>query len=535
MNIFKQNGYYSLRYNNSTLAKEYVKSLNRKAIIEGNTSEKIKSYLFLSDIENYTGNYKNAIKYIDTCILYSQKLNKSKILRSAYKVKGSIYTSLGVYETAILYHLKVDSIAKKNNNVLQQIRSNHNIGMIKDEMGKVEEAISIFENNLEILETIPSTHTKNIYINTFISLSSTHIDLNPEKATLYNNKLKEISKKNNDVDALSYYYMFEGKILYNKKQYKKALDSFHVADSITSILGNKRNSYIIHRFQGKCLFEEAKYDEAIAKLEKAKTLRDNKKFQHFEEFEIVSFLAKSYEKKKQKNKALENYRYALELAYKNDSIKTNVSGDILKKYDAKNIEEKIETLTNTAEKEQQNNIILKIIGSILAVILIAFMILYQRSKKVNIKKYEKLLAYINELENKSQNPLVNDKKVTDSKIPDEKRIIILKALEKFEKKNDYLNSKTSLVTVAKKLNTNTSYLSKTINDHKGKSFINYITELRINYALQRIKNDKVFRSYSVKGIAEELGFKTEGSFSRAFKKHTGIYPSYFIKNITANS
>ncbi|WP_046755024.1 helix-turn-helix domain-containing protein, partial [Kordia jejudonensis] len=50
-------------------------------------------------------------------------------------------------------------------------------------------------------------------------------------------------------------------------------------------------------------------------------------------------------------------------------------------------------------------------------------------------------------------------------------------------------------------------------------------------ALEKLKEDKLFRSYDIKSIASELGFKSPDSFSRAFKNKTGIYPSYYIKNI----
>jgi len=66
---------------------------------------------------------------------------------------------------------------------------------------------------------------------------------------------------------------------------------------------------------------------------------------------------------------------------------------------------------------------------------------------------------------------------------------------------------------------------------KGKNFSSYLSDLRVDYAIDRIKNNSQFRLYSIKAIAEETGFKNTESFSKAFHKKTGIYPSYFIKNI----
>ena len=59
----------------------------------------------------------------------------------------------------------------------------------------------------------------------------------------------------------------------------------------------------------------------------------------------------------------------------------------------------------------------------------------------------------------------------------------------------------------------------------------YLKTLRINYAIERLKIDIVFRKYTIKAIATESGFKGAESFSKEFKKVSGMYPSYFIKKL----
>ena len=39
------------------------------------------------------------------------------------------------------------------------------------------------------------------------------------------------------------------------------------------------------------------------------------------------------------------------------------------------------------------------------------------------------------------------------------------------------------------------------------------------------------RKYTIKAIAAECGYKNAESFSKAFYKINGIYPSYYIKKI----
>ena len=89
--------------------------------------------------------------------------------------------------------------------------------------------------------------------------------------------------------------------------------------------------------------------------------------------------------------------------------------------------------------------------------------------------------------------------------------------------------------MAKKVKTNTTYLSKIISTYKQKKFFEYINELRIEYVLKRLKEDSKFRNYSIKHIAEEIGYKSTNSFTKYFKAHTKLYPSYYIKNLEDNT
>lgn len=110
---------------------------------------------------------------------------------------------------------------------------------------------------------------------------------------------------------------------------------------------------------------------------------------------------------------------------------------------------------------------------------------------------------------------------------------VLEALAKFEKKDDFLKH-VSLHSLAKKCKTNPKYLSKIINTHFQKNFRTYINDLRIQYVLKKLKNDTQFRTYSVKVLAQECGFSTTESFSKAFLKNTGWYPSQYISNTFRN-
>ena len=110
-------------------------------------------------------------------------------------------------------------------------------------------------------------------------------------------------------------------------------------------------------------------------------------------------------------------------------------------------------------------------------------------------------------------------------------------LEKLElelnSKKVFLDEKLTLNTLAKKLKTNRSYLSETINTHYQISFSNLINKHRIKEASELLI-DKNYQHYSIEGIAKTVGYRNISSFNSAFKKETGITPSYFRKSNPKN-
>ncbi|CAI8300108.1 MAG: Uncharacterised protein [Flavobacteriaceae bacterium] len=53
----------------------------------------------------------------------------------------------------------------------------------------------------------------------------------------------------------------------------------------------------------------------------------------------------------------------------------------------------------------------------------------------------------------------------------------------------------------------------------------------MGYALENLKENSTFLKYSIKAIALECGYRNATSFSRAFYKQTGLYPSFYIKQL----
>lgn len=121
-----------------------------------------------------------------------------------------------------------------------------------------------------------------------------------------------------------------------------------------------------------------------------------------------------------------------------------------------------------------------------------------------------------------------------SKLKEEIYHSILENLDSWEMQNGFLDNTITLQSLAKVLNTNTSYLSSTINTLKGKNFACYLKNVRINYAINHImENPKIIKSKSMIQIAEMYGFNSTGVFTQAFKEKIGVTPGVFFKRISA--
>ena len=168
---------------------------------------------------------------------------------------------------------------------------------------------------------------------------------------------------------------------------------------------------------------------------------------------------------------------------------------------------------------------LKNILLIISIISIASIILIQirlYQIKIQIKKYGNFISKINLIKDKKTQPI-------PQAIPEKTENILLKKLEDFEKSDAFTYPDISLQSLAKKLETNTKYLSETINNHKQKNFNTYINELRITYIINKLKDDALYRKYKIKYLAEESGFTTHSAFAAVFKSFTGLSPINYIQ------
>ncbi|WP_163192438.1 response regulator transcription factor [Clostridium thermarum] len=98
---------------------------------------------------------------------------------------------------------------------------------------------------------------------------------------------------------------------------------------------------------------------------------------------------------------------------------------------------------------------------------------------------------------------------------------IIPAIIEYVNKN-YANDIT-LNDVAKSVNLSYHYFSKIFKDEMGKSFTDYLTELRLEKSMKLLANP----SLSIKEICQKIGYNDPNYYCKTFKKVTGMTPTEY--------
>ena len=515
------------RYSNPKLAKIYAETLFKRGKANNNLNDLAYGYHQLGLIDDVLGNYEKSIDQFNKGITISKSIDDSLLLIDLYLVRGNSYLYKKEYENVLSDYNTALQIAKKLNNLQYVIVSNVNIAYLKKEVGLLKEALEIEKNNLKLSKNVVFGN-KTFPINLIINLSETYLALEKnDSAIYYSKKALGESFLINNIEGTSYIYKNLGLAYYNKKDYNRSIHNLEEAIAIIKPFRNRQLLSELYFYKGRSLYQLQKLNDAIISLKKSEEFINTQDSINDSSILLMDTYKLMAEVYKANNNYIESGDYfekyvALDQARDQSRIKT--IGDLHQS----NIQDKDDTIANLSSK--QKNQLKKYSGLLIFAILsflIIFIILinYVRKSRKNKRAFQNLISNI---ENDKKEKKISSNSI---KINDEKEKTILNRLQSLENKEFFLDSNFSLTTVAKKVKTNPTYLSKIINTYKNKKFQDYANELRINYAINRLKEDKKFRSYSVQHIAKEVGYKSPNSFTKHFKNKTGIYPSFFISSI----
>ncbi|AWV99918.1 helix-turn-helix domain-containing protein [Arcticibacterium luteifluviistationis] len=128
-------------------------------------------------------------------------------------------------------------------------------------------------------------------------------------------------------------------------------------------------------------------------------------------------------------------------------------------------------------------------------------------------------------------PSESSPKYQKSGLNDELADVYRKRLMSFiEKEKPFLNPNIKAKELAESLGISVNNLSQLLNQYEGKSFYQFINDLRIEEVVKLMK-DKEFSNLSNEGLAYQSGFNSRSTFTKAFNQKMGISPSEYRKKL----
>lgn len=471
-----------------------------------------------------------SLQYADSIIALTKNGNDFQYPAKGYIFKSNVFFTNDQLNKALSNILEAEKYSNKTGNPKQKILIKQQIGLIKIELGKPKEALPLILENYNYFKSQYINSPEFIYSAWILSDIYNRLE-KPNNALFYIGVILRDIKKDNRYYK---YFLLNKGVSYHLK--KKYIESNSLLDkSILLLKNDKLNLAISYYYRGenvlhgeKNILKSKQYFEKVDSIlvttnEFSTLLRNNY-------INLIEISKKLKEDKQQ--------LYYLNRLIEIDK-RLNRNSIIL----TENINHNYDTPLLLSEKEQ---VIDKINREKFIYILLAFTVLiglafslYYLSKTRKEKKlYEKrFYTLINQHTSEIilETISAEDNKTKSFDLPKDIEKDLLQKLATFEKEQGYLVINLKLTDLAKQFDTNSSYLSKTINHFKDKNFSQYLNDLRITYVVKHLKEDRKYRKYTIKAISQEVGFSNAESFAKAFYNQTGLQPSYFIKKLEENN
>lgn len=504
----------------------------------------IKSYLYQikGDTLNSNSNYKESFIYLDKSTISDEKIRINSLLLN---YGGLIDWKRDKLNDALIKYKKAKILSEKINDFKQIIKTDRNTSLIYGQVGNHKLAISLLKKTDEILDKNEvKIQEDEFFLNKsilYLNLGSSYLNIytadnhkyqSLESSLFYFKKAITYSKKldDNRLSAQNNVAI----IYYLKKNYTKAEKIYCDILSFSKENNNKNTYYNTSFNLGELYYDTKKYDKSEICFLKVDSIYQLGPISELEYIKSNYYLAKLYDIKKEYEKAL---HYSKLYLTKREEFETNLIQNKLEiNFDKESLMLKKDM--DDIQKKYKNSLLYKkaLYVSIVIVflLLVGFLLKTVRDKKrIDSKVQELIKEYSN---NSKIKELViednkNPKNTNTISIDDEKEEEIVAKLIALENKLFYLNVDFNQQTVAKKIKTNTTYLSYVVNKRFGKSFSEYSNELKINYIIKELITNPIYRKYSTQALAECVGFKNAISFSKSFNKRTGVSPVQFIKRL----
>lgn len=530
-------------FDGDSIAQERIaRTYQDRAKREGDTVKVARGYDRLAQAFSPQTN----IKYADSLIEYTKDWRHITYPALGYILRGLGYEYVGNIKRHFEDFTKANEIAIENDNRPNQLYLLTSLSLSRIYYGSPEKALGMLEEGKSILndknfkhEVLKSSRKEfrsEKKINEFIAIQEMNLNIvfsacfivlrQPDSALVYVKKnfellknINELNRKGELITALD----SKMECLFFKSEYDNTI---RYADSIQKLGGLRQyNVKNINLFKGLAYLNLGNIDNAIVYLKKSDSILQLDKINSVPFYNKLLFggLYSAYSQKKDYKNQIKYLDNLITI----DSVEMvnykYIEPEMAKTYETPRLLEEKENVISQLKSQSRTSRLYVLVALGAGVLLLLTSLYYYRQKVVYKNRFETLVAHKNgKVSSNGESQYGFSQDLVDA---------IQEKLEKFESTKGFLDSSLTLNSLSKQLETNSSYLSKVLNVQKKKNFSQYLNELRIGYALQLLKENPTARKYSIEAIAADCGYNNSASFSRAFYRIAGIYPSYYIKEL----
>lgn len=414
---------------------------------------------------------------------------KGEGYRNIINLLGDIYFHARLYDQAYEIYFDMYKQYENNNNwnFYRPYVLMNNLGQIALKQDDLQEADYWFNNSLKLAEkNLLTPYRENTIAYTKIMLARTAIDKNDvEVAEKYLDEVNNVNRENIYEDVIQEYIFAKSQLLLKKGKVDEALD---LANTLTPGDSNLFNQYRfvpeIYQFLSDVYYHMGDYESSLLLLKEYQRISDSMR------------------------------------------TKDNLAQSMVLLTDRKYEQTQLGLLKS---KQRVNILILSVM--ILLLVLFVVLFLYRKLYKSKLLLVRKSIekSIINDFAKVEVEASKMNNGSTNGDVELERKLMV-RLHEYMGKNKPYLDQKISLDELAKQMSTNRTYLSRAINNQLQTSFPNLINKYRIRESIVLIIEGYAI-NHTQEALAKESGFANRTVFISAFKKHTGVVPSFFIANI----
>ncbi|WPZ00048.1 helix-turn-helix domain-containing protein [Christiangramia sp. OXR-203] len=464
---------------------------------------------------------ERAIIYSDSMIEITENSEHPNYPTLGYILKANVLYDQGKFQPALDNFLKAYNLALEKNNMDDQREISLAIAAIRNINGQHYAAADLYKRSLNLLKQ-KSNSTENYYedYSTLLyNLSLTYLRLSQlDTSKYYVQKGIDLSRLENKEEDFKDFVLVDAQINFYKKDFKRAKDT--LLKYIDDFDGTSKAIKLY--YLGKI---EKNYGNDKVALTYFKTIDSivSSTEDPFNEVKdvyqqlIINSVLEDEEK--------EQIGYIEKLIYYDSVLSSeheNIANQAIVAYDIPDLKRQKLKAENQLKTKNLYVTLIAILAGLAVLIGLYFFI---RSRKMNARL--KLLMEESEMEEGKSKAITEH----PSSIPEEIRKDILEKLAVFEKSDRFMSKDLDMYGLAQQIGTNTTYLSTVINHYKKMNFPTYVKDLKIKAAINQLSKNPDLLKYNYQGLAEIFGFKTGESFSKAFYKKTGVYPSKFLNEL----